>query len=1339
MRDAIAARFAVLALVTGMTLVTGIPANASEFDISTVTSAAIGQTSLVIDSTGDANIAFFESAGINTYRLRFAHGRPGAWTVETVDTDVGLSASLAVASNGTPYISYFYSAASDLRLATKSGTTWGHVTVDATGTVGQWSSLALNHLGRPVMSYYGQGHLKFAVFNGTSFTITTVDATNSTVGQYTSLRLYGTSDIPHISYYDAANGDLKYATNPSGSWLLTPVDSVGDVGSWTSITLVGHAGSPAVSYYDVTNTALKFAASSGLSYQLQTLDEVGDVGRETSCRGYAVAYTDQTNGTVKYAERNAIWDLHVVDGGNARYPSLAFDSSGAPCISYISATAGELRFAVGARLWSDLTTYTGSYSGPTQGVAWGDYDNDGWPDLFLSNNGAASVLLHSSYGSFTNVAVSPVNYANCVAAQWADYDNDGDLDLFTAGGGMSNKLFRNLGAAGGYAFQELLGRPVSDTTAEGVWLDADGDGNVDLLLASYLYPNQLLHNSGEGGGYAFTNTASGELLGVGATAFASVAWWASAADFIDIAVITPQPNLGLRLLHNTGTTFGAGPALAPGGYINGLAWGDYNNDSRPDLLVIRGMNGDPLSTALLYRSDGTFGPFSAQSVPALAIPSRSAAWGDVDNDGDLDVYVTGLGVPDRLLRNDSSGTTTAFTDITPPLLAVSGTGRAAAFADCDLDGDLDLFLANDGSTSRLFRNDLENGNHWLKIELRGPGGSRNVTGARISLTAGGVMQWREITAGSGGRSQNMPIAFFGLGSATTVDQLTIRWPRYRSEAPQTLTNLAVDRVIEVTEPWPFTQISLGSLTDADFRGLAWGDYDRDGDPDLAASSAGYLASGPLGIYRNDSGVFVVADSPADLMGGGLAWGDYDNDGWLDLIVQEQYGIQWLFHNNHGYLNSANTPIRPPLATLSTWTGVAWLDCDRDGFLDIYAVNSEASFYPTSPNYLYRNDRHSWFTESTPAGLGVTGLSENAVCADYDNDGDPDILLLRTGSPTYPGLSLLLRNDGVAGFTSVAAGSFGGIAAVAGAWGDYDNDGDLDVIVGHSLLRNDGGDVFTPVALPTVYGATSVSWVDYDLDGDLDLARGGTTLRNDGGGAFVAEHNFLSGGGAAPWADYDRDGDPDLVLSYNGNLTLCRNDQRSGNHWLQVDLRGTVSNAAAIGARARVVAGGVSQIREVSGGSGWWSEDDLVLSFGLGASTSAETLQVRWPSGYVQTFTQGVLADRRHTIQERNGGATDAPPVLPAVLVFAAPRPNPANPGTVLRFELPRAATVRLTIYDVAGRRVAEPVRGERRDAGVHEIFWDGRNDRRVSVASGVYLARLVTDIGTRVQRFSIVR
>jgi hypothetical protein len=327
---------------------------------------------------------------------------------------------------------------------------------------------------------------------------------------------------------------------------------------------------------------------------------------------------------------------------------------------------------------------------------------------------------------------------------------------------------------------------------------------------------------------------------------------------------------------------------------------------------------------------------------------------------------------------------------------------------------------------------------------------------------------------------------------------------------------------------------------------------------------------------------------------------------------------------------------------------------------------------------------------------------------------------------------------------------------AAAWGDFDNDRDLDLYVCNAdgpnhLLRNDGALGFveaTPLGLDDVGPGTGVSWLDYDNDGWLDLyfanAPGSNHLfRNIGSGFLdmtVAPLDAPGSESATCVADFDNDGDVDLFLASHEagspNL-LLRNDLVGANRWLQVDLHGTASNRFGVGARLRVVAAGTSQIRAIAAGYGRYAQDSFTAHFGLGVAAAVDTLEIQWPSGIRQTVTE-LAVDQRVTVLEDANSTAARPRATSRQFALHAASPNPFNPTTTLKFGLPATLHVRLHIYDVAGRLVRTLV-DEARPAGEHLTVWDGRGDNGAATASGVYHARLEAGAAVRTMRLVLVR
>ncbi|MBZ0269134.1 ASPIC/UnbV domain-containing protein, partial [bacterium] len=222
-------------------------------------------------------------------------------------------------------------------------------------------------------------------------------------------------------------------------------------------------------------------------------------------------------------------------------------------------------------------------------------------------------------------------------------------------------------------------------------------------------------------------------------------------------------------------------------------------------------------------------------------------------------------------------------------------------------------------------------------------------------------------------------------------------------------------------------------------------------------------------------------------------------------------------------------------------------------------------------------------------------------------------------------------------------------------------------------------------------------------------------------------------------DYDGDGDVDLaVTNYGEPDRLYRNDLPPGNHWIHIDLEGTVSSRSAIGARIRIVTAGGSQIREIGGNHGFWSHNSFTVEFGLGTHATVDSVLVRWPRGVRQELF-GVPGDQRITIIE-GGWPVDAgiDSGLPSRFALHAGAPNPFRGTTAIRYDVPKPVHVGLRIYDVTGRLVSLLVDRDHAP-GRYVETWNGTNESGKRVASGIYLYRLHCSEYDRVRKLILVR
>jgi enediyne biosynthesis protein E4 len=444
---------------------------------------------------------------------------------------------------------------------------------------------------------------------------------------------------------------------------------------------------------------------------------------------------------------------------------------------------------------------------------------------------------------------------------------------------------------------------------------------------------------------------------------------------------------------------------------------------------------------------------------------------------------------------------------------------------------------------------------------------------------------------------------------------------------------------------PFIKVTSGAIVNSGGNSLtaAWADVDSDGDLDLFV--ANYEGQKNFLYLNQGNGSFTAVTSghPVDTVGVwiGCAWADVDNDGDPDLVVVRYQAEDHLYLNNGGVFTLVPDALADSAAGHSH--APAWADYDRDGWLDLVVARGGGNSDQNAA--LYRNTGAGILqTVTEGAVVSSGGYSTGAAWADYDHNGFPDLVIGNIWSSPLQ----VFRNDGPAGFVRVldqppalASGDFNGLA-----WGDYDNDGYLDLFAVQGgvdrpnlLFRGDGHGGFievTDLAPSTDARVQSVgaAWADYDNDGDLDLfvaSHGALNYlyRNNGDGTFtkvtdsVVATDVGNSTGCA-WGDYDGDGFLDLfVANWEGGNNFLYRNAGNGNSWLRVRCQGVRSNRDGIGAKVWVEAAlngtPVWQYREVTGG-GTFGSQELLAHFGLLDATRVSQLRIEWPSGNVQEFT-----------------------------------------------------------------------------------------------------------------------
>ncbi|MBL9135199.1 MAG: VCBS repeat-containing protein [Verrucomicrobiales bacterium] len=520
-----------------------------------------------------------------------------------------------------------------------------------------------------------------------------------------------------------------------------------------------------------------------------------------------------------------LFDGVTLDGATNRLLLLT-NLTAAMAGSYTVIVSNSAGIATSAPAFLDVdTTFSLVADSPISrfaawGQSWGDYDDDGYVDLHLAGD-LGHQLFHNQRDGTLRRVLPPHAMINRTytkgavsSGHWADFDNDGHLDLFApvgwGGAAERNHLFRGLGDG---TFVSHTNAPVGTEATEGAsaaWADFNRDGLLDLFvgnLAADSNSAKPIRNTlylGQPGG-AFVRWRP-----PGFEAFQGRNYGCAAGDFNadgypDIA-LSVRLNGVLRnvILFNQGGADFEAISIGVGGQNYGaIMAGDFDNDGALDLFSTW-VNG---SGNRLYRNDGHGNFLQLSTVGPAMDPARtlSGAWGDYDNDGDLDLFLPGTeeaatgGRNDALWRNDGDHT---FTRVTAGSLGNDEiNSESAAWGDVDNDGFLDLAVA--GFNSRLYRNNGKRdgpGNSWLLLRLVGTKSNRSAIGAKVRVTArlrgNTVLQFREVGAGNS-FGQNDPRLHFGLGDATHVETIQIEWP---NGTQQTLTAVAARQILTVTEP-----------------------------------------------------------------------------------------------------------------------------------------------------------------------------------------------------------------------------------------------------------------------------------------------------------------------------------------------------------------------------------------------------------------------------------------------------------------------------------------------------------------------------------------------------------
>ncbi len=453
--------------------------------------------------------------------------------------------------------------------------------------------------------------------------------------------------------------------------------------------------------------------------------------------------------------------------------------------------------------------YSCGFTSWGNGISFYDYNGDGWDDLTVnSESGERLFFFRNINGAFTeDLLIIPPLSEQTRQVNWVDFDNDGDKDLFVTSDVSGNRLFENDGNMGLTDITASTGLPtVNMYTFGSSWGDYNNDGLLDLFVSnrdevSFTIPNFLYRNNGDG---TFTDVTIEAGLELAAhSSFCAVFFDYNNDGYQDIFVANDRliyPNFLYRNNGN-GTFTEVGSSSNVGTFMNGMSAtvGDINNDGWFDLYVTNTSEGNSL---FLNNGDETFTDIAVSSGTAFNAYGWGSVFFDPDLDKDQDLYVSGLYnttnttlLPYAYFQNDGSN---IFSEpINTGFEVDDRSSFSNAIGDYNNDGLIDLAVANNQNTELfIWKNESTTANNWLKVKLEGVSSNRDGIGAVIEVGIAGQSQYFYTACGEGYLSQNSQFEIIGLGDATNVDFLKIKW---LGGSEDVFFDLAVNQTLEITE------------------------------------------------------------------------------------------------------------------------------------------------------------------------------------------------------------------------------------------------------------------------------------------------------------------------------------------------------------------------------------------------------------------------------------------------------------------------------------------------------------------------------------------------------------
>ncbi len=542
--------------------------------------------------------------------------------------------------------------------------------------------------------------------------------------------------------------------------------------------------------------------------------------------------------------------------------------------------------------------------------------------------------------------------------------------------------------------------------------------------------------------------------------------------------------------------------------------------------------------------------------------------------------------------------------------------------------------------------------------------------------------------------------------------------------------------------------------------VAWADYNKDNYLDLLIRNR---------LFRNNKDeTFTDVSAAAGFDTAKYTmFADMNNDGWVDIISLGDSALNILYTNNHDGTFTAN-PFNVPFPDFGPLKAISIADVNKDKYPDFFAARLWTNYGQSDSAFFFYNNGDSTFADSTSVFFsnGVNGNCRGSIWVDYDNDGDQDLYVVNYVTQTQPPRDRLFRNNGNGTFTDVIGQTpldnnnsngnpFYNMSSGVD-FGDYDNDGDMDVLLptlAHphhmkpydvrptTIFSNSGAPDYNFTDMRATHNLqyeethAGSTWGDIDNDGLLDIV---TTafygcryidiyLQQPDHSYKMETFDFglkdVVTGEDAIWVDFNNDGYLDLSCGADNRFRLYKSVYPHGKNWVEFDLECTSGNSQGIGARITVYSPGVTYTREVTAGKGQMMQHPARAHFGLGYGT-IDSVTVRWPDSNNTTTVYTNITPKRIYLLKQDGSTdilsvNDTGPQNESLKVY----PNPSTHETYFTFSLQGRAYVELDIYNSTGSKISTVV-SEEMNSGQHTVTWDINRANGV-LPAGVYYYKMV--------------